>query len=157
MKNIYKILLIGLLFAGIAACENETKLCDQTLSANLHVKFKRDSTGIIWDTTMPKVTVFALGHDSIYKVQPLSELFLQLSPVADISRFYLKVDSTLTPDTLTFKYKRTTHFISPGCGFGTYFFLDTVLATRHTIDSVQINNKSVTTSNDTHLTLYFFH
>ncbi|PSL49842.1 hypothetical protein CLV51_1011179 [Chitinophaga niastensis] len=156
MKSIYQILLIGSLLAGIAACENETKVCDQTLSTNLHINFKRDSAGIVRDTIMPKVTAFALGHDSIYKVQPLSNVFFQLSPVADTSRFYLKVDSTLTPDTLTFRYKRTTHFISAGCGFGTYFLLDTVIATRHTIDSVQINIKSVTTSNDTHLTLYFF-
>lgn len=156
MKSIYQILLTVFIFAGIAACENETKVCDQTLRNDFHIHFQRDSAGVIRDTIMPKVTAFALGRDSIYKSQPLKDLFFQLSPVADSSLFYLKVDSTLTPDTLTIRYTRQQHFISPGCGFGTYFNIDTVIATMHTIDRVIINNKSVTSSNDTHLTLFFF-
>ncbi|CAL1521638.1 DUF6452 family protein [Chitinophaga sp. MM2321] len=156
MKSIYQILLTCSLLAAIAACENETKICDQTLRSDLQVLFRRDSAGKVWDTTMPKVTLYALGRDSIYKQQRLKNIFLTLSPLVDSSQFYLKVDSTLTPDTLTFRYTRTTHFISPGCGFGTYYYLDTVVATRHTIDSVLINLKTVTSSNDTHLTLFFF-
>ncbi|MFY0252585.1 DUF6452 family protein [Chitinophaga sp. 30R24] len=156
MKTIYQILLTCFIFAGIIACENETKVCDQTLSNDLHVHFKRDSAGVVRDTIMPKVTAFALGRDSIYKSQPLGDLFLQLSPKADSSQFYLKVDSALVADTITLRYTRQQHFISAGCGFGTYFTLDTVIATRNTIDSVLINNKSVISSNDTHLTLFFF-
>jgi hypothetical protein len=156
MKRIYQILLTFSLFAVFIACENETKVCDQTLRNDLHVHFQRDSAGVVRDTVMPKVTLFALGRDSIYKKQPLKDLFMPLSPLADSSRFYLKVDSALVADTITFRYKRVQHFVSPGCGFGTYFTLDTVIATRNTIDSVLINNKSVTSSNDTHLTLFFF-
>lgn len=155
MKSIYQILLLCFIFAGIIACENETKVCDQTLSNNLHTHFKRDSALILTDTIMPKVTAYALGRDTIYKNQALTDMYFQLSPVDDSCRFYVKVDSTAVADTLTFRYSRTKHFISPGCGFGTYFLLDTVLATRHTISYLQINNKSVTSSNDTHILLYF--
>ena len=156
MKSIYQILLTCFIFAGFIACENETKVCDQTLSNSLHIHFSRDSQGIVRDTIMPKVTALALGRDTIYKRQPLGNLFFQLSPVADSSQYYLKVDSALVADTITVRYTRTKHFISPGCGFGTYFTLDTVIATRHTINDLQINNKSVISSNDTHLTLFFF-
>lgn len=156
MKSIYQILLTCFIFAGFIACENETKVCDQTLSNNFHIHFSRDSQGIVRDTIMPKVTAFALGRDSIYKRQPLGNLFFPLSPVADSSQYYLKVDSSLVADTITVRYTRAKHFISPGCGFGTYFTVDTVIATRHTINDLQINNKSVISSNDTHLTLFFF-
>jgi hypothetical protein len=156
MKRIYQILLGFSLAAVFFACENETKVCDQTLRNDLHAHFQRDSAGIVRDTVMPKVTLYAFGRDTIYKQQPLKDIFMELSPLADSSQFYLKVDSALVADTLTFRYQRVQHFISPGCGFGTYFNLDTVIATRHTIDSVVINNKSVTSSNDTHLTLFFF-
>jgi hypothetical protein len=157
MKRIYQILLTGFIFAGIIACENETKVCDQTLRNDLHIHFKRDSANgaFIRDTIMPKVTALALGKDTIYKKQALLDVFFQLSPVADSSQFFLQVDSTAIADTLTFRYSRVKHFISPGCGFGTYFNLDTVLTTKHTIGYIQINNKSVTSSNDTHLLLYF--
>lgn len=156
MKSIYQILLTCFIFAGIVACENETKVCDQTLRNDLHTHFKRDSLNIFRDTVMPKVTAYALGRDTIYRSQPLSDMFFQLSPVADSARFYVKVDSAAVADTITFRYSRVKHFISPGCGFGTYFNLDTVITTMHTIDSLSINNKSVTSSNDTHLFLYFF-
>ncbi|RFS22652.1 hypothetical protein DVR12_12715 [Chitinophaga silvatica] len=156
MKRIYQILLVLSLSAVFFACENETKVCDQTLRNDLHIHFSRDSAGIVRDTVMPKVTLYALNRDSIYKQQPLKDLFLQLSPLADSSVFYLKVDSALVADTLIFRYQRIKHFISPGCGFGTNFLIDTVITTKNTIDSVVINNKSVISSNDTHLTLFFF-
>lgn len=156
MKSIYQIFIACFIVIGIFACENETKICDQSLRNDLHTHFRRDTAGIVRDTIMPKVTACALGRDTIYKNLPLGDIFFQLSPMDDSSRFYLKVDSALVADTITFRYKRTKHFISPGCGFGTYFNLDTVIATRHTIDSVVINNKSVTSSNDTHLYLFFF-
>lgn len=156
MKSYYKLLFAGLLFFTAAACENETEVCDQTLRTDLRIRFAHDSAGIVRDTIMPKVTVFAIGRDSIYKRQPLGSIFLQLSPLADESRYHLKVDSALVADTLTFRYKRKANFVSPGCGFTTFFSIDTLIATRNTIDSVQINKKEVTTGNDTHYTLYFF-
>ncbi|MBC9931100.1 DUF6452 family protein [Chitinophaga qingshengii] len=170
MRTLYQILLTCAMLTGMIACENETKVCDQTLRADLHVHFQRDSAfkvpgsdttaHLIRDTIMPKVTLYAIvngvGRDSINKKQPLKDIFMPLSPAADSSVFFLRVDSTLTPDTLTFRYKRNRHFISPGCGFGFYFDLDTAIITKHTIDSVVINTKAVTSSNDTHLTFFFF-
>ncbi|SEW05887.1 hypothetical protein SAMN05428988_1663 [Chitinophaga sp. YR573] len=154
-----KYLFLILLFTAFVACEDETKTCDQTLLADLGINFKKDSLDgyINKDTIWPKVTLYALGKDTILSSVARSSVFISLSPLADSSRFYLKLDSTKTPDTLTFRYTRKPNFVSAGCGFATFFTLDTVISTYHTIDSIHINNKEVNSSNDTHLSLFFIY
>lgn len=156
MKYLFLILL---LFTAFVACEDETKTCDQTLIADLGINFKKDSLDgyINKDTIWPKVTLYALGKDTILSSVARSSVFISLSPLSDTSSFYLKLDSTKTPDTLTFLYTRKPNFVSAGCGFATFFTLDTVLSTYHTIDSIHINNKEVNSSNDTHLSLFFIY
>ncbi|GAA3953715.1 hypothetical protein GO495_30300 [Chitinophaga oryziterrae] len=152
-------IVLILLLTAFAACEDETKTCDQTLLADLGINFKKDSLNgyINKDTIWPKVTLMALGKDTILSSVPRSSVFISLSPLSDTSRFYLKLDSTKTPDTLTFRYTRKPNFVSAGCGFATFFTLDTVISTYHTIDSIHINNKEVNSSNDTHLSLFFIY
>lgn len=154
-----KYILLILLLIGVAACEDETKTCDQTLLTELGMNFVKDTLNgfKLKDTTWPKVTLMALGKDSIVNNQPRSRVFLSLSPRSDTSVFYLKLDSTKIPDTLTFRYTRKPNFVSAGCGFATYFTLDTVITTYHTIDSIHINNKEVNSTNDTHVSLYFIY
>ncbi|MBV8255229.1 MAG: hypothetical protein JO154_21685 [Chitinophaga sp.] len=156
MKNIYKLLIAGAFLLGMAACENETKVCDQTLRADLHIGFRHDSAGIVRDTIFRAVTTLALNRDTLLKNNSTNNIYFPLSPVADSSQFMLKIDSLLQGDTLTFRYKRTPVFISAGCGFGTTYTIDTVLFTTHLIDSVKFINKSVTNSNDTHLYIFYF-
>ncbi|SHK98968.1 hypothetical protein SAMN05444266_101825 [Chitinophaga jiangningensis] len=156
MKTIYQLLIAGLFLIGMAACENETKVCDQTLRADAHVEFRRDSAGFVWDSTFRAVTTLALDKDTLLNNVRTNNVYFNLDPVNDTCRFMLRIDSLVGKDTLTFRYKRTPMFISPGCGFGTTFMLDTVIATRHLIDSVIITQKSVVNSNDTHLQLFFY-
>ena len=157
MKQFLVLAVVALV--TVMACSDETKVCDQASATDMRIRFKRDSSGIIRDTTMPAVTLYALNKDSIYRKQAVSSVFLSLSPVADSSRFYLKVDTLTTtkPDTLIFRYTRKPNFISPGCGFSTFFSLDTVISTNHTIQSFIVNQSEITsTLNDTaHITLYF--
>jgi hypothetical protein len=155
MKNIFKILLVALVPVMMMACENETKVCDQTLRTDTRVLFKYDSLNVVRDTIMPAVVLYALGRDTFYNKVPLGQLFLPLAPTMDSSRFYLLGNAGLVADTLTFRYKRTPHFVSAGCGFATFFSLDTVLTTHNSVDSLQIIQKEVTTSNDTHIILHF--
>lgn len=157
MKQLIVLAIVALLAA--MACSDETKVCDQALSTDTRVRFKRDSSGVVRDTVMPSVALYALGMDTVYYKQAVSSVFLSLSPVTDSSRFYLKVDSSATTiaDTITFRYTRSPHFVSPGCGFSTFFSLDTVVSTHNTIQSLIINQREITsTLNDTaHITLYF--
>lgn len=158
MKYICRIIAV-LLLAVFAACEDETKVCDQTLKSDLRMNFKKDTLNgyLVVDTTWPKVTLCALDMDTIISRQPRSSVFLPLSPLEDTCRFYLKLDSIAIADTLTFRYKRSANFVSPGCGFATFFRIDTVLSTYHTIDSIHIDNKEVTSTNDTHVSLFFIY
>jgi hypothetical protein len=158
MKYISGIIVI-LLLSVFAACEDETKTCDQTLISSLGINFKKDSLDgfINIDTIWPKVTLYALGKDTILSSQARSSIFMTLSPLADSSQFYLKLDSAAVADTLTFRYTRTPHFVSPACGFATFFTLDTVITTFNTIDSLHVNNKEVNSTNDTHVSLYFIY
>ena len=105
MKYISGIIAI-LLLSVFAACEDETKSCDQTLISDLGMNFKKDTLQgfLVKDTIWPKVTLFALGKDSIVRNVPRSSVFMSLDPLADSSRFYLKLDSTMVPDTLTFRF-----------------------------------------------------
>lgn len=160
MKHFIVLAVLALMLA--MACSDETSVCDQALSTDMRVRFKRDSVGKIRDTTMPKVTLYAINADgskldSIYRRQAVSTIFMTLSPVADSCRYYLKVDSSLIADTLTFRYTRAPHFVSPGCGFATFFDLDTVISTKNTIQSLIVNQKEITSVlNDTaHITIYF--
>ena len=156
MKYISGIIAI-LLLTVFAACEDETKTCDQTLISDLGINFKKDSLNgfVNKDTIWPKVTLMALNKDTLLSNAPRSSVFISLSPTSDTSRYYLKLDSTKVADTLTFRYKRKPNFVSAGCGFATFFTLDTVISTHHTIDSIHINNKEVNSTNDTHLSLFF--
>jgi hypothetical protein len=158
MKYISGIIAI-LLLTVFAACEDETKTCDQTLIADLGINFKKDTLDgfNVKDTIWPKVTLMALDKDTIISRVPRSSVFVSLSPTADTSKYYLKLDSTKVADTLEFRYKRKPNFVSAGCGFATFFTLDTVISTYHTIDSIHINNKEVNSSNDTHLSLFFIY
>jgi hypothetical protein len=151
--------IIAILLFTVFACEDETKTCDQTLIADLGVNFKKDSLNgfVNRDTIWPKVTLRALDKDTILSNVPRSSVFLALSPDADSARYYLKLDSSKVADTLIFRYKRKPNFVSAGCGFATFFTLNEVIATHHTIDSIHINNKEVNSSNDTHVSLFFIY
>ena len=143
----------------MAACEDETKTCDQTLIADIGVNFKKDSLNgyINKDTTWPKVTLCALDKDTLISQEARSAVYFSLDPMRDSSRYYLKLDSAAIPDTITFRYTRKPNFVSAGCGFATYFTLDTIVTTYHTIDSFSINNKEITSETDTHVSLYFIY
>ena len=150
-------LIAILLLSVFAACQDETKTCDQTLKADVGMNFKKDTLDnyIIKDTIWPKVTLYAIGRDTVVGNQPRSSVFMSLSPLADTTQFYLKLDSTKIADTLTFRYTRKPNFVSAGCGFATFFTIDTVITTYHTIDSLSINSKEVNSTNDTQVSLYF--
>lgn len=165
MKPGSKILWVFIsLVIGIIACDNETKVCDQSLTTSLQMRFyKPDSSalgnpsGNVRDTTLRNVTLFALtkNKDSIYKSVPASRAYLSLNLLNDTSQFYLRIDSFSVPDTINFYYKRSRHFVSPGCGFATFFVLDAVTSTHNSIDSLKIILREVNADNDTNINLYF--
>lgn len=160
------------LLAGISvfvwACEDQTKVCDQTLRSDFKMNFRTYDTALHdnKDTALPKVTLHALNMPDIYdgvvigglnqtEARGITYVTLPLDPQRDSTRFYIRADSTAKADTITLRYTRNPHFVSAGCGFTTFYSLDTVFSTNHSIDSLFLIVKQVTTTNDTHVTLYY--
>ncbi|HEY0273935.1 MAG TPA: DUF6452 family protein [Chitinophaga sp.] len=155
IRSYWYVLLLPLL---LLACEDQTKVCDQTLRSDFKMNFRHyiDSTDTYIDTALPKCTIFALDKDSIYrKTRGVTYATLTLDPLHDTSAFYVQADSTSKADTLTLIYTRSPHFISAGCGFTTFFDLKSVTSTNHSVDSLHLLQTQITTTNDTHVTLFF--
>ncbi|GEP94587.1 DUF6452 family protein [Chitinophaga cymbidii] len=152
----YALLMICALTC-LAACDDDTKVCDVDVRTELRANFRYVLNNVEKDTTMPKVTLYAFGKedDSIYAKNPTSGIQFSLDRTADSSRFYFQTDSTRIADTLIFRYRRQPHFVSAGCGFATYFTLDTIIHTTNVLQSIQVRNHNVTTGNETNLTFHF--
>ncbi|MGX5820234.1 DUF6452 family protein [Chitinophaga lutea] len=150
-------LLIACLAAGLLSCDDDTKVCDVDTRTEVRGDFVyfRDSTDMNHDTTFRAVTLYAFGKDSIYRNSAVGGIQFQLDRNADSSRFQFRTDTLAVPDTLIFRYKRQPHFVSAGCGVVMYFNIDTIVATRHVIKSVTINQPAITTGNETNFTLHF--
>lgn len=151
------ILLAISIFTILTACDDDTKVCDTDVRTELRLRFIYVKDQRERDTTMPKVTLYALGrvNDSIYRKAGISSMQFPLDRTVDSSRFYFQTDTARIADTLIFRYQRQPHFVSAGCGFATYFALDTVISTNNVVKSVTINNKQVTTANEQNITLNF--
>ncbi|RAJ10653.1 hypothetical protein LX64_00258 [Chitinophaga skermanii] len=159
MNSMFK-LCAGLLLLATTfyACDDQTETCDKAFRASVRMRFKypRPIDGRVVDTTLPYVTIKSMMGDTVAKNQTgLTGVALPLNGVIDSTWYYFKADSTVLGDTILFRYKRHQQFISPGCGFATYYHLDTVITTRHAIDSIQIINKEVTNNEDIHLYLFY--
>jgi hypothetical protein len=153
----YFLLIAGLL-AGLAACDDDTQVCDVDTRTELRAAFVyfRDSTDMERDTVFRKVTFGALNRDTLYRRQPgLTGLQFSLDRTADSSRFFFQTDSTAAMDTITFRYRRQPQFVSAGCGVAMYYHLDTILSTQKVIKSIQINQAAITTTNEKNITLHF--
>lgn len=145
-------------FTALAACNDDTKSCDQDTRtfANARFRYTKPGTTTIVDTVLPKVTVWGLGKDSLIRKRTgMSGMQLPLDANNDTSRFYFQTDSTRVADTLTFAYKRQPHFVSAGCGVAMFYNIDTAWSTQNVVKSVQLNAKNITTINEVHIILHF--
>lgn len=146
-----------LLSVIMVACEDDLKRCDQSIAARFKIGFYQKIAGKETDTALQTLTLYPIGlPDSIYsKESGIRKALLPLSPLADSTRFYIRPDTLSLADTLTVRYKRKPTFISPGCGYTTFFNLDTVLFTRHSIDSLKMIFKQVTLYNGENIKVYY--
>jgi hypothetical protein len=146
------------LVMGLLVCCEDYKDCNSPVETSLGIRFYRQTHDTDQDTTLPGLTVYGIGRaDSLLAdTLPASSLFVPLRQDMDTTAFFLKPDSTRhTGDTLTLAYTRTLHFISSGCGFTTYYQLDTVYSTRHFIDSLAVPQKKIVTTHATNVKLYY--
>lgn len=162
--------LITLLALMLAACTVDTE-CRQNTGIRLNVVLLGDSLrqstdsarlakdSLAMDTirfsSVTGLEIHGLGRDSILYTEDevLSLVKLPLRPDSLHSDFVFTYNG-LT-DTLTILHQNDMQFISLACGCMVFHTIDDVSGSRTFIDSVDILNTLVGTSNDQHLRIYF--
>jgi len=144
--------ILALLF--VYSCKKEERdPCLQPRTTELHAKTMRraDSGTAVIDTLLPYPLLRPLSGQVtqyVYRFgrRPTQPLAMSLSQVADSCRWAIQPDSaagTLS-DTLTFYYTRQPRFLSNACGYTTFYDITDYRTTTHAIDSVILQNASVT-------------
>lgn len=156
-KKILPYILTMLAIAFLASCENY-KDCNSPVETSLGINFNQIVNDADADSTLPALTMYGIGRQDTLLANEATapNIYVPLDQNADVTRFYLQPDSTMTNgDTLTVAYKRTLSFVSSGCGFATFYNLDTAYATHHYIDSVALVNSKIVTANAINVKIYY--
>lgn len=160
-RTMRKKILFYIIFAVIPmllfSCENY-KDCNAPVQTSLGIGFFQMLNGTPQDSTLPALTMFGIGRaDSLlYYQSPVQNITVPLNANTDTTAFYVQPDSTMTTgDTLTLTYTRSLQFVSSGCGFTTFYHIDTVFSTYHLIDSIAITAKTINTTNVTNIQIYY--
>jgi hypothetical protein len=145
--------LLALILIYSCKKEEEREPCLQPTTIQLHVKTMRraDSGLAVLDTLLPFPLLRPLSGQPTQYVydfgrRPTQALAMSLNQVADSCRWSIQPDSAATSlrDTLTFYYSRQPRFLSNACGYTTFYDLKDYRTTTHAIDSVILQNASVT-------------
>ena len=141
------IAMTRLMFCTTPSCLEET----QSLVKATFYKNRTDSIKAA-DT----LTVFGLGRDTskIYDKSPhLSAVQIPLDVSAGTCGFVFILDGIT--DTLTLSYTSYPHLISKECGYSFYHILDSYTVTGRTIDTIMFMNKSITTTNEENIRIFY--
>jgi hypothetical protein len=145
------------------ACKQERQTCLTPRSAVLNVETMHiPSPGLALVDTVPPVPIFvplATTPQPGILFPRTATFTLSLSPDANVASWAFITDTAaaadVTPDTLTFFYKRNLQFLSNACGYTYFYNIDSLQSTHHNIDSFKLLSTSVTNNvNTKHLQIY---
>lgn len=150
-------IVLTLVSVVVISCE-DYKDCNSPVKTSLGVGFFHMVDQKEVDSTLPALTMFGLGREDslLADKERVDKVFVPLDQTRDETSFFLRPDSTRqNGDTILIRYKRNLHFVSSGCGFTTFYQLDTLISTHHIIDSIALVNKKITTTNATNLKIFY--
>lgn len=136
-------------------CEDDP--CEETLDIPVGVTFHTiDTNGTKQDIAISALSVYARDNDSIVADSSLNvhELKLPLNPHAESCMFIFDADSL--QDSISFLYDNNIEFVSQDCGFKSVYDIDTIISTNHFIDSLNIIQNTVNSSDENHLEIFVF-
>lgn len=146
------------LLSIIAACNQDIHICEEPTDVKLGIGFYHqiDSTQY-QDTSLSVAFVKTLHQPPVLLIDSsiVQSIALPLNQLADSSGFIIQPDTSNTADTILIYYARQQKLLSPGCGFVTFFAIDTMRYTTHHIDSASIVNKSVINIHEEHIRLFY--
>lgn len=156
-KRLLPYLVLFSVLIGVGSCE-DYKNCNSPVETSLGIRFYQLINGADRDTTLPALTMFGIGREDslLADAIPEASIAVPLKQDVDSTAFFLRPDSTMkNGDTINLRYTRSLQFVSSGCGFTTYFHIDSVSYTRHYIDSIALATKKIVTTNATNLKIYY--
>lgn len=159
MMNKKILLYISFFFLSgmLYSCENY-KDCNSPVQTSLGIGFYQMVRGVQQDSTLPALTMYGIGRADSLLADSIasSRVYIPLNQSADTSAFFIQPDSSSAGgDTITVKYKRSLQFVSSGCGFTTFYKIDTAFTTYHYIDSLAISTNKIVTTNAINLQIYY--
>lgn len=156
-KRFFLYSLVLIVIVAAVSCE-DYKDCNSPVDTPMGIGFFQIIDGQEADSTLPALTIFGLGREDSLLADKFAarNIFVPLDKNLDTTRFFLQPDSTMVNgDTLTVEYTRSLSFVSSGCGFTTFYHIDTVICTTHYVDSIALANKKIITTNATNVKLYY--
>ncbi|MCE1154806.1 MAG: DUF6452 family protein [Bacteroidales bacterium] len=136
----------------LTACQAEEETCRESTEVNLRIGlYKAGATAV---SAVDSVTVRDIDTDSTFYAnrKTISRIELPLDRQTNIARLAVRLNEDW--DTLTVIYNSEAFFISYACGMVFTHQIDTVLTTRHAVDSLKIPVKLINTANEQHIQLY---
>jgi hypothetical protein len=156
MRFLFYIISIFILGA-LVSCE-DYKDCNSPVKTSLGLGFYQMVNQEAADSTLPALTLYGIGRkDSLLSnKESKNKVFVPLNQNKDSTSFFLQPDSTKqNGDTIKVTYTRDLHFVSSGCGFTTFYQLDTATSTTHYIDSIALVNKKIITTNAINIKIFY--
>ncbi len=179
-----KRVMVMLAVCAAMACNQERQPCLTPTTASFNIEFihlTTDTTTVATDTSLPSAAFIPMngtGSSYVYFYPQQATFTLSLSAETDSCKWVFVPDSAnrsqqpdgnlaqwisllfqdslaSQADTMTFYYKRNLTFLSNACGYAYFYSLDSAHSTQHNVDSLKINNTSVTNNvNTTQLKIY---
>jgi hypothetical protein len=151
-NKFYSLVLLLILFIMSVSCSSGT--CFDETEAKSKATFYSMETKI--SASPDSVSLYGVGLDSvkIYKkaVSPTTiEFPLYYDSVS--CKFVIRINGV--NDTMEYRYSGELHLLSKECGYSYFFNIDTVTYTKNIIDSVSILKKTVTTSDEENIRIFY--
>ncbi|MFO8236551.1 MAG: DUF6452 family protein [Bacteroidales bacterium] len=154
--NRWIFIFIAFLFLfTLIQCNDEP--CDSVLETSVGISFHIiDTNDVQQSVSLSLLSVYALENDSIFadSLGNVSQITIPLDPSRESCIYVLDADSL--QDTLTFLYDSDVEFVSQDCGFKSTFELNSVNHTYHFIDSVNIIQTTVNSTDANNLEIFLF-
>jgi hypothetical protein len=139
--------ILFLCFVLAAACSKD-EFCIQPQAVAMTMNFKTYDTSLnLVDTPLVEATVFNLDTSYFFVDNAVSLTRASVALKQGQSAQTYVIRHSNENDTVLIRYQTDTNFISNGCGYQTFFTLESASSRSSRIDSVNITSERVDNSN----------
>jgi len=149
---VYQVIWLVTFTFSMAACS--TGACFEDIDPVVIVSIYSDSTQNVIACDSIKVTGLTESGDTLLVDNTsVSQFSFSLDPIHNEAKLCIALDDAT--DTITLTYTNYPHIVSPDCGYTIFSSISAVTTTKNIIDTITIENKSVTLNGETNLCLFY--